>query len=71
MRKSAEERTESVDDSVRRTEVEVDEGLEGSGGSSAFGFDKDRPRSDVARDTDVEREREGASYSESLDKPGF
>lgn len=43
VRKTAEERTETVDDTVRRTEVEVDEGAQSGSGKSAFsGFDGDR-----------------------------
>jgi uncharacterized protein (TIGR02271 family) len=37
VRKTAEEHVETIDDTVRRTEVEVDEGIAGSGERSAFG----------------------------------
>ncbi|HYI49932.1 MAG TPA: YsnF/AvaK domain-containing protein, partial [Allosphingosinicella sp.] len=37
VKKTAEERTEQIDDNVRRTEVEVDENLRGSEDRSAFG----------------------------------
>ncbi len=37
VRKTAEERTENVDDTVRHTEVEVDEGVRETAGRSAFG----------------------------------
>jgi uncharacterized protein (TIGR02271 family) len=37
VRKTAEEHVENIDDTVRRTEVEVDEGAAGSGDRSAFG----------------------------------
>jgi uncharacterized protein (TIGR02271 family) len=37
VRKTAEEHVENVDDTVRRTEVEIDEGLRGSEDRSAFG----------------------------------
>ena len=37
VRKTAEEHVENIDDTVRRTEVEVDEGVTGSGDRSAFG----------------------------------
>jgi uncharacterized protein (TIGR02271 family) len=37
VRKTAEERTETIDDTVRRTEVEVEEGAAGSQDRSAFG----------------------------------
>jgi uncharacterized protein (TIGR02271 family) len=38
VRKTAEEHVEQIDDSVRRTEVDVDRGDTGSTGGSAFGF---------------------------------
>ena len=37
VRKTAEERTETVEDKVRHTEVEVDEGVRDAAGRSAFG----------------------------------
>jgi hypothetical protein len=37
VRKTAEEHVEKIDDTVRRTEVDVDEGIEGSDKRSAFG----------------------------------
>lgn len=45
VRKTAEERTENVEDTVRRTEVNVDEGARTSGDRSAFGFDGDNESS--------------------------
>jgi uncharacterized protein (TIGR02271 family) len=49
IRKRAEEHVENIDDSVRHTEVDVDEG------SSAFGFDRNRDR-DRDRDQDGARD---------------
>jgi hypothetical protein len=37
VRKTAEEHVEKIDDTVRRTEVDVDEGVSGSENRSAFG----------------------------------
>lgn len=54
VRKTAEERVEQIDDTVRRTEVDIDENMtERSGsaqgsGSSAFGFDNDGSRASGA-----------------------
>ena len=50
VRKTADERVEQVDDTVRRTEVDVEEG----GTRPAFGFDDDRTTSETER-TDFER----------------
>ena len=60
VRKTAEERTENVEDTVRRTEVDVDEN-EGRSGGSAFGFggsdqSSSESRSDFER-TDRDRDR--------------
>nr|WP_295373676.1 YsnF/AvaK domain-containing protein [uncultured Sphingosinicella sp.] len=60
VKKTAEERVENVDETVRRTEVDVDEGQSGSDNRSAFGsfgsgssgtsgMDSDRERSDLER----------------------
>lgn len=55
VRKTAEERTEDVEDTVRHTEVEVDEtSANRSGGSSAFGFGSDSNETSESR-TDFER----------------
>ena len=55
VRKTADERVEQVDDTVRRTEVDVEEG----GTRPAFGFDDDRTTSETERThferTDFER----------------
>ncbi len=64
VRKTAEERTEQIDDTVRRTEVEVDEGSPRGEERPAFGsFGSDSPS----------REREGESRSdfERTDKNRF
>jgi uncharacterized protein (TIGR02271 family) len=57
VRKTAEEHVEKIDDTVRRTEVDVDEGIEGSDKRSAFGSfgsgksdsDSDLDRADFER----------------------
>lgn len=48
LRKTSEDRTENIDDTVRRTEVDIDED------NSAFGFDRDKGRADKSR-SDLER----------------
>ena len=54
VRKTAEEHVEKIDDTVRRTEVDVDEGLDRSGDRSAFGsFGSGKQPS--TRDSDSER----------------
>ncbi|HEY0627022.1 MAG TPA: YsnF/AvaK domain-containing protein [Allosphingosinicella sp.] len=45
VRKTAEEHMEDVEDTVRRTEVDVDEGVRSESDRSAFGFDNDRQQS--------------------------
>jgi uncharacterized protein (TIGR02271 family) len=47
LRKSAEERTEQIEDTVRRTDVEVDQSG-GERGRPAFGFDQGRPEGSAA-----------------------
>jgi uncharacterized protein (TIGR02271 family) len=62
IRKTEDERTESIDDTVRRTEVEVDED------NSAFGFGRDRDRdrdNDGTRD-DLERSGAGRNRDDGL-----
>ena len=55
VRKTAEEHVEQIDDTVRRTEVDVDEGARGQGDRSAFGgFGGDQPASSQQ---DLERDR--------------
>ena len=72
VKKTAEERTEQIDDQVRRTEVEVD-GISSSDDRSAFGgFDNSRTSSDAEGskfETDAQRgEREAASFDSSSDR---
>jgi uncharacterized protein (TIGR02271 family) len=57
VRKTAEERVETIDDTVRRTEVDIDEGLRGSEDRSAFGSfgsDKTTTGSTGRSSTDLE-----------------
>lgn len=64
LRKTAEERTEQVEDSVRHTEVEVDEGVRDTASRSAFGgfggtarpdTQEERSRGESFEDTDKSR----------------
>jgi len=58
VRKTAEEHVENIDDTVRRTEVEVDEGLTGGENRSAFGSFGGEPRrneGEATRSSDFER----------------
>jgi uncharacterized protein (TIGR02271 family) len=64
VRKTAEERTETVEDNVRHTEVEVDEGVRETAGRSAFGSfggaaesgtDGERSRSESFEESDKSR----------------
>jgi uncharacterized protein (TIGR02271 family) len=62
VRKTAEERTEQVEDTVRHTEVDVDEDGRGTGERSAlFGNDRDGGTSETSR-TDYERTRTDGSF---------
>ena len=74
IKKTAEERTEQIDDKVRRTEVEVDEGRQDNDRSAFGGFENDRSsadRRDSSFETDAQRrEREGTGYDPSVDKTG-
>jgi uncharacterized protein (TIGR02271 family) len=60
VRKTEDERTESIDDTVRRTEVEVDED------NSAFGFDRDRDRDNDGMRDDLERSGTGRNRDDGL-----
>jgi len=61
VRKTAEEHVEQINDTVRRTEVEVDETGSGSGSGSAFGFgDRDRDGTPGAADSDLDRANDPA-----------
>jgi uncharacterized protein (TIGR02271 family) len=87
LKKTAEQRTEQIDDTVRRTEVDVDDNLGQSGGDrSAFGSfggsgvpsENERARSESFGsesygndDSDRERSGSGTGYSPSLDKSGL
>jgi uncharacterized protein (TIGR02271 family) len=53
VRKTENNRTENVQDTVRHTEVDVEEGAE----RSAMGFDRDDKRRETLRTRDVENER--------------
>jgi uncharacterized protein (TIGR02271 family) len=66
VRKTAEERTQNIDDTVRRTEVEVDDGRTQGQDRSAFGFNGD---AGTARDPGTVRpeESEGQERREFLD----
>lgn len=59
VRKTAEEHTQDVNDTIRRTEVEVDEGIRSEGERSAFGFQGDSRSTETSRSdfeqTDTDR----------------
>jgi uncharacterized protein (TIGR02271 family) len=66
VRKTSEQRTENIDDTVRRTEVEVDDGMAGSQDRSAFGSfgqggSQSEPRTDAER-TDFARTERDKSF---------
>jgi uncharacterized protein (TIGR02271 family) len=78
VRKTAEERVEQIDDTVRRTEVDVDEGLGGSEDRSAFGFkDGGTPATTGSSGTGAtgydsrDPTPEGAGYTDRIDKTGL
>ena len=72
VRKTAEERTENIQDSVRRTEVDVNEGSSRSESGSAFGFTDDRGAETEMRDgRERDRDREPTGYSDRVDKSGL
>lgn len=57
VKKTSEQRTEQVDDTVRRTEVDIDQGG-GQSGGSAFGFEQERQSSasqDESRGVNLEQ----------------
>lgn len=78
VKKTADQRTEQIDDTVRRTEVDVDKGSGGREDRSAFGsFGKggdrtgDRTRGDArSGDRKDDREVEGTGYAPRVDKSG-
>jgi len=65
VRKTAEERTETVEDNVRHTEVEVDEGVRETAGRSAFGGFGGTPKSGT-----VDERSQSESFEKS-DKGSF
>ena len=74
VKKTAQERTEQIDDTVRRTEVDVDEGGRASQDRSAFGFSDSDSGTTGTRPTghdDRETERQGTGYADRGDKSGF
>jgi len=76
LKKTAEQRTEQIDETVRRTEVEVDEGPSAGGRDrsafSTFGGEKIASDADrVQRDNDRDRQTSGSGYSPQIDKSGL
>jgi uncharacterized protein (TIGR02271 family) len=57
VRKTAEEHVEQIDDTVRRTEVDVDRGGTGGSGGSAFGFNADRDGNGTPDSMERDRQR--------------
>jgi len=78
VKKTAEERVEQIDDTVRRTEVEVDENMRGSEDRSAFGF-KEGSGTSTSTGTGTgatgydsrDPQPEGTGYSDRVDKTGL
>ncbi|HLL58860.1 MAG TPA: YsnF/AvaK domain-containing protein [Allosphingosinicella sp.] len=76
VKKTAEERVEQIDDTVRRTEVEVDENMRGSEDRSAFGF-KEGSGTSTSTGTGAtgydsrDPQPEGTGYSDRVDKTGL
>jgi uncharacterized protein (TIGR02271 family) len=79
VKKIAEERVEQIDDSVRRTEVEVDENMRGSEDRSAFGFKEGGGTSATSGSGGTgatgydsrDPQPEGTGYTDRIDKTGF
>jgi uncharacterized protein (TIGR02271 family) len=83
VKKTAEQHVEQIDDTVRRTELDVDEGMRGSEDRSAFGFKeggKGTPGSTgtsgggtgaTGLDSKREPERQGSGYTDRIDKTGL
>jgi len=79
VKKTAEEHVEQIDETVRRTEVEVDEGLNQGSDRSAFGFKEGSGTSPTSGtgtgatgfDSTRERETEGSGYTDRVDKTGL
>jgi uncharacterized protein (TIGR02271 family) len=76
VKKTAGERVEQIDDTVRRTEVEVDENMRGSEDRSAFGF-KEGSGTSTSTGTGAtgydsrDPQPEGTGYSDRVDKTGL
>jgi uncharacterized protein (TIGR02271 family) len=76
VKKTAEDRVEQIDDTVRRTEVEVDENMRGSEDRSAFGF-KEGSGTSTSTGTGAtgydsrDPQPEGTGYSDRIDKTGL
>lgn len=70
LKKTAEEHSESVDETVRHTEVDVDTGRSADERSAFGGFSNRQNDGDHSRrgDDELGREREGASYGSNLDR---
>ncbi len=82
VRKTGEDHVEQIDDTVRRTEVDVDEGLGGAQDRSAFGFKEGGTGTSGSTgtggatgatgfDSKREHEREGSGYTDRIDKTGL
>jgi uncharacterized protein (TIGR02271 family) len=85
VKKTAEQHVEQIDDTVRRTEVEVDEGQSGAQDRSAFGFKEGGTGTASSGsgtgttggtgatgfETQREPEPQGSGYSERIDKTGL
>lgn len=72
VRKTAEDHVEQINDTVRRTEVDVDEGARGSQDRSAFGFKEGGTGTGATgSETKREPEHQGSGYTDRIDKTGL
>ena len=71
VRKTAEEHSETINDTVRRTEVDVEEGVQRSRDNPAFGFGNERSGTTLGSTTETGRETERTLHSDRSDKSGF
>jgi uncharacterized protein (TIGR02271 family) len=77
VKKTAEERVEQIDETVRSTEVDVDENMRGSENRSAFGFKEGSETSGTTGtgatgfESTRKRETEGTGYTDRIDKTGL
>ena len=80
VKKTSEQHVEQIDDTVRRTEVELDENQRGAQDRSAFGFKEGDTGTSgssgggtggTGSDSQREPERQGSGYTDRIDKTGL